>query len=194
MTSPLRTEYLNNASAEDLAAIAAECLSRLEPGRQPLPLFVQLGRLMVLSTFEVTPFRSSRNSTEVLLAQRSESDLWWPSQWHLPGAVQLPTGKPGIRSYEDAADDLLRAEFSDTVERTGPVAIFDAQLRSGSRGSEQTVFGWADVELSAPDIAPYGGRFFDVHSLLSEPPAEGLIGGHDRTIQKALAHYALQRG
>jgi hypothetical protein len=187
-------DQLNGMPTDELALVAAECLSRLKIGRQPLPLFAQLSRLMVLSTFEVTPLRSSRKNTEVLLAQRPESDPWWPSQWHLPGSVQLPTGEPGIRSYDNAADDILTNEFDGTINRVSPVSIFNAQLRSGPRGSEQTVFGWTNVELGNHDVEPQEGRFFRVDALLSEHPKEGLVIGHDLIIQNALAHRALSQG
>ena len=190
-STPFDREKLSELSPEVLAEVAADCLALLEPGRQPLPLFTQFARHVTLSTFEVTPFRESRTGTEVLLSLRSETDAWWPGQWHLPGSVILPAKQPGIRRYEDFADEILGNEFASTVRRIGNVSLFDAQPRTGLRGSEQTVFGWANVDLTHTDVEPYEGRFFDVDTLLSDPPKGGLVEGHELTIIKALADRAL---
>lgn len=187
-------EQLSAATPEELATLAAECLARLEPGRQPLPLFAQLGRLTVLSTVEIIPLRAKSAGLEVLLAQRPEADLWWPNQWHLPGAVLLPTDSgAGLGDYDAIADRILGSEFRNTVTRTGNVHVFDAKCRSGARGSEQTVFGWAEVTLPEPIDKPVGGRFFEVGRIPTETLADGLIVGHDETIHRALASYRLSQ-
>lgn len=185
---------LSEMPTEELARVAAECLAQLEPGRQPLELFTQLSRLMVLSTFEITPLRSSRKGTEVLLAQRPETDLWWPSQWHLPGSVQLPATQLGERSYDDAADSILATELKGAVTRTSPVNIFDVKLRTGVRGSEQAVLGWIEADLTNADVEPANARFFTIDEVLANPPEGGFVINHDQTVRNALAHYTSQRG
>ena len=187
-------EQLSAATPEELAALAAECLTRLEPGRQPLPLFTQLGRLTVLSTVEIVPLRASSSILEVLLAPRPATDPWWPNQWHLPGSVLLPSDAgTGIGDYDAIADRILGSEFRNTVARKGNVHVFDAKCRSGVRGSEQTVFGWTEVDLAEGTTKPFGGRFFEAKRVLTEPFPADIIVGHDETIRLALADYRLSQ-
>ncbi len=190
-------EQIAAMSHQERGKYAAAFLRHQEAGFQPLDLFAQLARLMTLSTFELTPFRSLRDGrkTEVLLAQRPESDLWWPNQYNLPGCVQLPTGVPGHRPYRDAGQEILDKEFEHTVALQSDPKIYDAQLRTGERGSEQTVFGWADVDISSADGELLGGQFFPVEKVLASPrdlgEGYGVVRGHELNLQTALAHRAL---
>ena len=186
-------EDISQASSEELAQLAADCLARLEPGHQPLPLFKELSRLVVLSTFELVPIRPQPTGPEVLLTQRDGNDVWWPNQWHLPGVVLLPTDKeeyPG--DYDTPLQRILEGEFSGSIKPVSDIHIFDTMRRSGPRGSEQTAFGWVEVEpdLSVPQ--PNDIRFFDALAVVENPPAEGLIATHDQTIRLAMNHYLAQ--
>lgn len=183
------SRMLEIMSREELASMAADCLSRLDPGIQPLELFKELSRLVTISTFEVTPFRTSKKGvTEVLLAQRPETDPWWPSKWHLPGSIILPAEEMGIRDYESACDRILSKEFEGNVERTQSLTIFDAQLRTDVRGSEQTVFGWTDVELTSASAKLVGAGFFKVDKIVGGSLGENVLSSHVQTVRNAMAN------
>lgn len=185
-------EQLDAATPEELAEAAASILERLEPGRQPLPLFKQLARIMVISTVEVAPFRSNDNEVEVLLGKRSDEDPWRPGAWHVPGAVLLPTDtEVDMHDYASPTDRIFESEFEETVKRTGDVSVFDVQRRTGLRGSEQTVFCLTDVDLIDESQEPLGGAFFNVaYVLRSDPDDWGLIPHHKNTIEAAYRSYS----
>lgn len=184
-------EQLAELSTQDLAAIAADCLSRLEPGRQPLSLFTQMARLSVQSTVEVVPLRKTTNSTpDVLLAMRDAADPWWPNQWHLPGAVLLPTDEAtDVHDYRSPVTSIMDKEFDHTISVTGSVRPCEPLRRKGVRGSEQTVLCWAEVELvDGAELSP-NGQFFDIEMVLDGGLGEDLIGGHRENILSALSDY-----
>jgi hypothetical protein len=190
-------EELDAAPPEELANLAAELMARLKPGRQPLPFFTQIARLVTLSTFEVTPFRTIGSKVEVLLAKRPDTQDggtkdWWPGKLHLPGNVVLPAEEIGIRSYDNLADTILTDEFGGSIARTSPVTLYNAQPRTGERGSEQTVFGWADVDLTHDATKPIGGDFYDAEAVLSNPKGHNVLAGHELNIEMALGKYILQ--
>ena len=190
-------EQIAAMSHQERGKYAAAFLEHQDAGFQPLALFKELARITVLSTFELTPFRSLRDGRklEVLLAQRPENDIWWPNQYNLPGCVQLPTGVPGRRSYRDAGQEILDKEFEHTVALQGEPTFYDAQLRTGERGSEQTVFAYGDVEISSADGMLLGGKFFPVEKVLASPrdlgEGYGVVRGHELNLQNAIAHRAL---
>ena len=187
------TEFHSNLERMDqdeLANLAAECLERLEPGRQPLPLFTQLARLVVTSTVEMVPLKNTGENPKVLLAKRSDDDPWWPGQWHLPGTVLLPTDKVSdVHDYRTPVDRLYKDEFHGSIIRDGDVNIFDSQRRVDARGSEQTVFGWSHIDLTAGFDEVVGGELFDVNNVDSELAGESVINGHLLSVKRALRHY-----
>jgi len=188
MTKPqFELENMNNS---ELAELAASCLERLEPGLQPLPLFVQLARLVVMSTVEIVPFKPADENPKVLLAKRPDDDMWWPGQWHIPGTVLLPTDDAtDVHDFDTPTDRLFKNEFHDSVIKTGNVNVFDAQRRSGGRGAEQTVFGWANIALANGFTEAIGGEFFDPENIEKELAGEIIIDGHTSTVKHALRNY-----
>ena len=184
------SSHLESMGQDELASLAASCLERLEPGRQPLPLFIQLARLVVTSTVEMVPLRQVNDHEQVLLAQRPDDDLWWPGQWHLPGTVLLPTDDASnVHDYNTPVNRLYKDEFAGTVSMKGNVNIFDAQRRSGARGSEQTVFGWSLIDLADGYEDVSGGQLFDADHVANELAGESVIDGHLGSVKRALKHY-----
>lgn len=183
---------LDALSDQAIAQLAADCLSRLDIGRQPLPLFRELSRLAVLSTVEVVPLYEAENGeTHVLLGQRPASDLWWPDLWHVPGSVLLPTDPiEDLHDYETPVQRIIRQEFGDAVSLTAPPRVFDAQRRGGPRGHEQTVFTWAKVIPVEDATLPANTRFFNVEQLSEELPEEAMVAGHHQTVHDAVADYS----
>lgn len=181
---------LDNMTQAELAELAAACLEKLEPGRQPLPLFTQLARLVVTSTVEMVPIRIKDNKLEVLMAKRPDDDPWWPGQWHLPGAILLPTDNASdVHDYDTPVERLYVEEFGQSVIKSGDVNIFDVQRRLIPRGSEQTVFGWSLIELADGISEVRGGKFFDVDTIDDQLDRESVVDGHIDTVNNALANY-----
>ena len=180
-------ENLANADPQELAALAADCLSLFEPGVLPLPVFAQVARLAVLGSMELVPFRAGATEPEILLAQRSPDDLWWPGQWHAPGTIIRATDEEeNAHDFASPGDRALKAEFAGTIVRTAAVRPFDVQRRTGIRGSEISAFCWTEVCLADGAERPYSGEFFNAHDVLAHPPKEGLIKLHPELIEQAI--------
>lgn len=183
---------LQNATPDELAQLAAECLAGLEPGRQPLALFSEMARLMVASIVEVMPIRTSPSGkTEVLLAERPSADPWWANKRSLPGSVQTPSGSMDFsinRDFKEPVDNVLFDDFGDSVVRTSNnIQISDIHQRSGPRGSEQVVLTLVGVDTAVPFTKPIGGDFFDAVAVASYPEDFQLVEGHAEEIRHALA-------
>lgn len=190
-------EQIAAMSHQGRGEFIARLLKHQKVGFQPEPLFNELARHVTLSTVEVAPFRSLRDGRklEVLLADRPENDRYWPNQKNLPGTVQLPTGIMGIRPYSEATQSILDKEFFKTVILKTDPKTYDTQLRTGERGSEQTVFVWADVDICSADGELLGGSFHPVEQVLASPRdlggGYGIVRGHELNLQNAIAHRAL---
>lgn len=66
-------------------------LKKLKPGFLPLELFNQFSHLKVTITIEVVPLCLDPNGNiMVVLFNRGSDDLWWPNEFHTPGACLLP--------------------------------------------------------------------------------------------------------
>lgn len=175
---------------DELAILAADCLERLDPGRQSFPLFRQLARLVVTSTVEIVPLVIRGYTVEVLLAKRSHDDAWWPDMWHLPGTVLLPTdGTSGVHDYDTPVERLIKEEFGSTIIKVGSVNVFDVQRRQTPRGSEQTVFAWVLVEHSGDVSRVHESRLFDVETIDEQLVGQNVIEGHLDTVRKAISSY-----
>lgn len=185
-------EQLKSATPAELAQLAAECLAGLEPGRQPLPLFTQLARLVVLSSIEVVPLRPKEDKLEVLLAKRPEDDPWWANQLHLPGSIQMPMGQDeplASNDYSEPVDRVLTDDFGTSIARTGDVKLFSVERRHGVRGSEQTALAWTQVDLAMGALAVSDGGFFDANLVMAHPDDFQLVEGHAEIIEQALADF-----
>ncbi len=67
---------------------ASDILARLDPGRLPLDIFIEVARLTVTPIIEVVPLRKNKDGkTEVLLTERDASDSIWAGMLHTPGTV-----------------------------------------------------------------------------------------------------------
>ena len=184
------TVNLDKLTQAQIADLATSCLERLEPGRQPLPLFTQLARHVVTSTVEVVPLMERNDKIEVLMAKRSDDDLWWPGQWHLPGTVLLPTDAVShAYDYETIVARLYTDEFSQSVVKRGDARVFDVQRRLIPRGSEQTVFAWSLIDLVEGVDAIEGGELFDAETIHEQLQGQVVVEGHLNTVKLALAEY-----
>jgi len=188
------SEQLDSATPEEVAALAADCLNRLEPGRQPLALFTELTRLVVSSEVQLVPFRAESAGSQVLLGKRLDTDKWWPNQWEVPGVILLANEEQtGPTGYEGPVKRILDSEFKSTVNQTADISVFDVKQISGTRGCEQVVYCLTEVELAAGIAEPAGGAFFDIAEVLTSPPDGGLVEGHAQTLAIAHRHFLATR-
>ncbi len=183
-------EQIADASKEELANLAADCLEQLEPGRQTLELFKQIARIMPLPGFEIVPLNNQPDSLKILLNKRPFDDEWWPNKWALPGGIILQSDKTGGDWHERLTKRILEKDFKGTVVPTSETHKLGNDFREHMRGKELTALGWVEVELVPDIISPVGGAFFDVELAINEPLEGGLVDGHAEIIQKALAEYS----
>jgi hypothetical protein len=182
--------------ADEQNELAAERLSRLEPGFLPRPIFGQLARLAVLPTYEFAAVRPTKDSFEIALKQRkSNSDTpdWWEGKWHVPGTVPLASDEyPDPENETDFSvirDRLIATEFGGAIELIDDPRPLPPVLRAGIRGKEQTVRELALVRQLPETDLPKTTRFFEVRNILSNPPDGGLVDSHDRLIRTVAEHY-----
>lgn len=186
MSLEVAQDALDQATPETLAALAAECLSRLQPGRQPEELFEQIARLTVLSTVEIFALNTTFNASDpaVMFTRRSDSDKWWGGQMHIPGAVLLPDDAvANTHDFSAPAKRVFNNELGGIVQTDGLLHFFDLQRRSGPRGTELSPFFWTVVEVSSYADLPEDVRFFSA-SELREPADLAFVEGH---VESALA-------
>lgn len=189
-SAPKGLPDLNELSPAQLAEIAANCLSRLEVGRQPLPLFTQLARHAVISTVEFAPIHDKHSELGVIMTQRPDDDPWWPRQWHIPGSVLLPTDSMATpHDYSGPMERVFKSEFRDSITPLGSPTLFDIKRRSGPRGHELTAQTW--IETRVHTRLPSDTRVFSI-SDLSEADPSLFIQGHGLTAQQAIDHYTSQ--
>jgi hypothetical protein len=184
----LSNEQLDAASPEELAELTGTLLERFEPGWLPLPVFSGVLRLAVASTVEVVALRTEDpEDPEVLMTQRPENDMWWASQWHVPGSLLLPNDE--VRDVHDFSAPIARvfdSELEGRIEALGKPSLFDLQRRSGPRGKELTPFFWTEVALVPGASEPANSRFFKASEIAGGLPDLQFIKGHLDVASRAI--------
>ncbi|HSW37369.1 MAG TPA: hypothetical protein VLG37_03320 [Candidatus Saccharimonadales bacterium] len=198
-------EEVARLSPADRARMAAAYLKGLETtSKLHRELFVEVARLMVLSTVELVPLRTNTNTgnVEALLTQRPADDPWWAGQWHVPGTVISPTDEVShdddidfddpkfdpIATYRTPIDRIVKGELQDGIRIVDKLWPLIARYRTGIRGHESTVMLWTEVEVAEGPQPPVG-QFFEATNISQNPPAGGLIVGHGFLIECAAAAY-----
>lgn len=74
------TKAEKNVATPEEVEVAAELLSKVQPGYLPFPIFKEISRLVVRSSIELVPFRTRNGKTEVFLTQRPQDDHYWPNE------------------------------------------------------------------------------------------------------------------
>jgi hypothetical protein len=204
---PAIRKIVSKLPANVVAELTAAGLNTYEgKGRVPYPVFIALGGVVVSSTLEVVPLRKSpiNGNIEALLAQRPDSDEFWPAQWHVTGSSLLVTDGveqdedidfdredfDPIASYLNPAERLISNEFAGTVAVSG-LFLVEARFRRGLRSTESTVMLGGEVMPLQEHNIP--GQFFEVNTLTANPPAGGFIVGHPGLIRRAADMYAARQ-
>ena len=184
---------LETPSDAEIAA-AIQTLSRLEKGRLPLDLFLQMARLATLSTVELVPIRNKGTEAEVLLLQRDKDDKHWPNQWHVPGTVIIPTDS--LAHPHDFSAPLGRLiggdgemKVGEGVSTVAPPVYIDTERRKTERGDEMAAIHYVEVEGE-----PVVGRFFSMDEFPNNVPEAGVIDHHRDFIPRVIAQYMRNKG
>lgn len=144
----------HNGLNDEEVKLTAELLSRLTPGYQPEPIFLQLARIVTLPTVELIAFSEDRPEPQVTLTQRDTHDIFGEELWHIPGKVVLSTDE----SLEATIERLLENELGG-LETTAPHHL-KTYLRNTVRGKELV-----SVHTAIAVGTPVVGELFSVSGL-----------------------------
>lgn len=142
-------------SLEDIQK-AVQVLKNLQPGKLPLPIFLETTRLTVTPIVEIVPLRKYNNAIEVLLTKRENDDPNWAGMYHTPGTVIRASDTEG--SYDDAFNRILEGELKGTITKS-PVFVTSI-LHKVKRGMESSLIFWVEVTCE-----PLTGEFYDSNHL-----------------------------
>ena len=161
---------------EEISALTA-LLAKLQPGLLPLPVFLEIARINVLSIVEIVPLRMHEGKVQILLLQRGADDKHWPSMMHFPGVVVLANDELG--SYLSAFRRIVHNELAD-VELAGSPHYFQTYFRKTRRGAENSTVFYVEV-AGEPTV----GQFYDINALPANlvPDEAGVIQGAARAFR-----------
>lgn len=137
-------------------------LSRLEPGRQPFPIFKELTRITTVPVIELVSFiEDGEDELGVLLTRRDDTDMFWPNQLHVPGTIILATDEK--EGYDSSLKRLRDSEMQQYDLRTEPEFVTNVH-RQTARGSEAVVVYAASLYNDIPrdEIYPVNNLPLDV--------------------------------
>lgn len=144
---------MNSILKENTTSLV-ELLGQCTPGRLAPDVFEAVARVAVYPAVEFIPLRERSGRIEVLLFERPEDDLIWPSKLHTPGTILRPTD----RTYQDAFNRLYTEELMNL--ETEPPIFLGAELSHNHRG-RCVLLEHLIVVTGEPTV----GRFYDVDQL-----------------------------
>lgn len=161
MTDPspvTKPESPSNVEIIDVE-MARRVLSKLKPGFLPLGIFLEVARLVPISTAEVVPIRKEADGqVSILMTKRDSKDPHWPNMWHTPGSVIRSTDTAG--SYKDAFARVLNDELNGIAHIGEPQYFGMDILRDTARGRENAALHYIEVTGETDR-----GQFFPVDAL-----------------------------
>lgn len=116
-----------------------DLLSRLDPGYLPFSLFLQVYRLTPAPVLQIVFIRPTKKGPEVLLLQRPDDDVLWPSLWHNPGTVFRAND-----TFDRAKLRLLNDELGGT-EITKDLVFVGNIFNHSDRGLEIVQTYWVAI-------------------------------------------------
>jgi hypothetical protein len=169
-----------------IAELAAACLGKLEPGRQPFNLFMEISRITVASTVEFVPIRERNDELQVWLEKRSGKNDPFRGKWVLPG-VRILDDDPidEERSLRGPIKRLFKDELSG-IQLVGDIHQLPSQYREEARGKEVTEQFVGRVETGSK---PYPGKFFNSEELTSAGIVDDILEEGWLTMQRAFKYY-----
>jgi ADP-ribose pyrophosphatase YjhB (NUDIX family) len=136
--------------------VAAQLLSKLEPGFLPFSIFHQIARLTATPIVEIVPLRQYNGSFQILLQKRDSSDPVWPNKLHTPGTAVRATD-----SLQDCFDRLLKQELVGVI--ASDPRFVASVIHDSGRGNEAALVYWVEVFDNKSN-----GQFYDVAKLPQE--------------------------
>jgi hypothetical protein len=112
-------------------------------GRLPLPLFSAVAKVVVMSPVDLVLF-THHEGLKVIVAQRSSTDSYWPSNWHIPGKIMTR----GDRSLSDTLKRIIDDELQSILIHKGPYYM-GSYLKHVRRGVEHGEAYWAICEYDS---------------------------------------------
>lgn len=149
-------------------------LEKYTPGNLPPAVFEAVARIAVYPAVEFIPLRMHDGRVQVLLFERPDDDIVWPSMLHTPGTVLRPTDQ----TYQDAFDRLRKDELAD-LEIEDPL-FMGAELSHNRRGA-CVLIEFLVIVTGEPTV----GCFYDVDDL---PPR--FIEEQRPSLERAVVAYA----
>lgn len=157
-------------SSSQLVALLEKCT----PGNLPADVFEAVARIAVYPAVEFIPLRTNEGKIQVLLFERPDDDIMWPSMLHTPGTVLRPTDQ----TYQDAFDRLRKDELAN-LDIEDPL-FMGAELSRNKRGT-CVLIEFLVVVVGEPTV----GCFYDVDDL---PPR--FIEEQRPSLERAVAAYS----
>jgi hypothetical protein len=138
---------------------AAHILSKVEPGKLPLPIFLEVARLTVTPILEVVPIRIMNGKVEVLLIERDVSDPIWGGKLHTPGTVIRASDNENY--FADAFGRILNELANASIK--GEPAFVNRVLHQVKRGRELAEIYYVEIDGESNE-----GKFYASDSLPAE--------------------------
>lgn len=142
---------MTNEENRQLVSLLGKC----QPGNLSHEVFEAVGRVAVYPAIEFIPLRRKNGKVQVLLYQRPETDIVWPSLLHTPGTVLRPTDKDIKQAFDRLYEDELVGLKTKAPRPLG------FNLTINSRGRCILLEYLVEVETENPTV----GVFYDVESL-----------------------------
>lgn len=155
------------------SSLLVELLSGSTPGDLTPEVFEAVGRVAVYPAVEFIPLRKTSDKIEVLLFERPNTDIMWPSMLHTPGTVLRPTDC----TYQDAFNRLHREELMGL--ETDPPLFLGAELSVNKRG-RCVLLEHLVIVMGEPKV----GKFYDVNHL-----PDLFIEAQRPSLERAVAAY-----
>lgn len=130
-------------------------LRKCEPGNLSPDVFEEIARLAVYPAVELIPLRRRGDRTEVLLYERPQDDIRWPSMLHTPGTILRPTDV----AISDATSRLYNDELIG-LSTNEPISI-GYHMSLNDRGRCILLEYIVEVKTENPEV----GVFYDVDKL-----------------------------
>jgi len=158
------------------AKLLAKELSQYRGKLLPLPIFLEIYKLIVPATIEIVPFYQDKKTLKILLVKRPKNDPTWPNLYHLPGTVVRQSDK--INSFNNPFKRILGGELKNTKTIGNPVLI-KPLFRNLGRGKEITLLHWVLIK-NKPTI----GKLFEINHL-----PENMIKQQIKYIEMAVKYF-----
>lgn len=153
-----------------------ELLQKCKPGNLAPEIFEAIARVAVYPAVEFIPLRKNGNKIEVLLLERPENDLIWPSMLHTPGTILRPTDATIENAFSRLYEEELRG-----VSLSQPVFI-GAHLSRNRRGTCLLLEHIVETQSE-----PTEGVFYDVENL-----PDKFIEAQKPSLERAVTVYRKQ--